>query len=63
MSNDWSEEATDDPLYADGHNFYKVEKWTKDGTRTRCRRPLQRNPPKAEAKSEYWLLPRWALLR
>ena len=24
---DWSDEATDDPLYADRRNFYKVEKW------------------------------------
>ena len=24
--------TTDDPLYADDRNFYKVEKWTKDGT-------------------------------
>jgi hypothetical protein len=27
---DWSEEQTDNPLYADDRNFYKVEKWTKD---------------------------------
>jgi hypothetical protein len=26
-------EATDNPLNADDHNFYKVEKWTKDGTK------------------------------
>ena len=31
--NDWSDEETDNPLYADDHNFYKVEKWTKDGTK------------------------------
>jgi hypothetical protein len=30
MSDDWSEE-TDDPLRADDRNFYKVEKWTRDG--------------------------------
>ena len=29
---DWSDEETDKPLYADDRNFYKVEKWTKDGT-------------------------------
>ena len=29
---DWSEEETDNPLYADDRNFYQVEKWTKDGT-------------------------------
>jgi hypothetical protein len=27
----WSEEETDNPLYADACNFYKLEKWTKDG--------------------------------
>jgi hypothetical protein len=35
MSDDWSEdwpdEETDNPLRADDRNFYKVEKWTKDG--------------------------------
>jgi hypothetical protein len=31
--NDWSDEETFDPLYADERNFYKVEKWTKDGTK------------------------------
>lgn len=30
---EWSEEETDDPLYADDRNFYKVEKWTRDGTK------------------------------
>jgi hypothetical protein len=28
---DWSDEEADNPLYADHRNFYKVEKWTKDG--------------------------------
>jgi hypothetical protein len=28
---DWSNEETDDPIYADKHNFYMVEKLTKDG--------------------------------
>jgi hypothetical protein len=28
-----SDEETNDPLIADALNFYKVEKWTKDGTR------------------------------
>ena len=32
MSN-WSDEETDDPTHADRRNFYKVEKWSKDGTR------------------------------
>ena len=26
--NDWSDEKTDDPHYADRRNFYKVEKWS-----------------------------------
>jgi hypothetical protein len=26
-----SDEETDDPLIADHRNFYKVEKWTRDG--------------------------------
>src|SRR5262249_26536227 len=28
-----SAEATNDPLIADHRNFYKVEKWTKDGSK------------------------------
>jgi hypothetical protein len=31
MSEHWSEEQTDDPRYADQRNFYKVEKWSRDG--------------------------------
>jgi hypothetical protein len=31
--NDWSDEETEEPLIADHRNFYKVEKWTKDGQR------------------------------
>jgi hypothetical protein len=31
----WSHEETDDPLYADRRNFYKVEKWSRDGQRQR----------------------------
>ena len=27
----WSHEQTDDPDYADVRNFYKVERWTRDG--------------------------------
>ena len=30
---DWSEEETDDPVSADRRNFYKVEKWSRDGLR------------------------------
>ena len=29
----WSDDETDQPLIADDRNFYKVEKWTKDGTK------------------------------
>ena len=29
----WSDEQTDDPLYADDRNFYKVEAWSRDGMR------------------------------
>jgi hypothetical protein len=31
--NNWSDEETDDPLHADRRNFYKVEKWSRDGMR------------------------------
>ena len=30
---DWSYEETDNPLSADDRNFYKIEKWNKDGTK------------------------------
>jgi hypothetical protein len=30
---DWSDEETDDPLYADDRNYYKVELWTMDEQR------------------------------
>jgi hypothetical protein len=30
---DWSDEETDDPIHADRRNFYKVEKWSRDGHR------------------------------
>ena len=30
---DISHEETSDPLVADARNFYKVEKWTRDGTK------------------------------
>jgi hypothetical protein len=29
----WSDEETEEPLIADHRNFYKVEKWSKDGQR------------------------------
>ena len=31
ISEHWSEEQTDDPHYADQRNFYKIEKWLRDG--------------------------------
>ena len=31
--NDWSDEETANLLLADDRNFYKVEKWTKDGAK------------------------------
>jgi hypothetical protein len=30
---DWANEETGDPLYADRRNFYKLEKWSRDGQR------------------------------
>jgi hypothetical protein len=30
---EWSDEETKDPLYADRRNFYKVEKWSRNGRR------------------------------
>ena len=30
---DWSDEDTDQPLLAGHRDFYKVEKWTRDGQR------------------------------
>ena len=32
-ADDWSHEETNDPLYADRRNFYKVEKRSRDGQR------------------------------
>ena len=29
--NDWSNEETEEPLLADHRNYYKVEKWSRDG--------------------------------
>jgi hypothetical protein len=33
VMSDRSDEETSEPLIADDHDFYKVEKWTKDGTK------------------------------
>ena len=30
---DWSDEETDNPRLADDRNFYKLEKWIKDGSK------------------------------
>ena len=35
-----SAEETNDPLIADNRNFYKVEKWTKDGAKVNHTRPM-----------------------
>jgi hypothetical protein len=29
----WSDEQSDNPLIADDRNYYKLEKWTKDGSK------------------------------
>jgi hypothetical protein len=29
----WSDQETDNPLLADDRNYYKVQKWTKDGAK------------------------------
>jgi hypothetical protein len=31
MPDTWSEEETDNPVYADTRGFFKVEEWTADG--------------------------------
>ena len=33
LVSDWSDKETDEPLLLDHRNFYKVEKWSKDGMR------------------------------
>jgi hypothetical protein len=30
---DWPDQETDDPHYADRRNFYKFERWSRDGLR------------------------------
>jgi hypothetical protein len=40
-----SGEETDNPLLADDRNYYKVEKWTKDGTKV-DRNALCRQQPR-----------------
>ena len=31
MADNWSHEETNDPLHAGRRDFYKVEKWSRDG--------------------------------
>jgi hypothetical protein len=45
---DWSDEETDDPLYADRRNFYKAEKWSRDGRRVEIM--LRRQQPRQGAR-------------
>jgi hypothetical protein len=37
-------EETDSPTYADDRDFYKVEKWTKDGAKVACCMPAIVSP-------------------
>jgi hypothetical protein len=48
MSDDWSQEETDDPLYADQRNFCKVEKWSRDGQRGKIVMPSKRHRVSSE---------------
>jgi hypothetical protein len=47
-----SAEETDDPPYADDQNYYKVEKWTKDGTKVD--RMLYACNNLAKARDVFW---------
>jgi hypothetical protein len=49
---DSSDEETDDPLKADEHNFYKVEKWTKDSAKVD--RMLYASNNLAKARDVFW---------
>jgi hypothetical protein len=40
MTDDWSDEETNDPQVADSRNFYKVEKWTRDAVKVDKERVL-----------------------
>jgi hypothetical protein len=50
MPVDWSDEETFDPLKADDRNFYKLEKWTRDGQGSRPH-ALCRQQPQASARN------------
>jgi hypothetical protein len=41
-TDDWSHEETGDPFHADRRNFYKVEKWSRDGLRVELVRIFER---------------------
>ena len=41
MTDDWSDEETEDPLVADTRNFSKVEKWTRDGAKAPAQAKFQ----------------------
>jgi hypothetical protein len=45
--NNWPDDETDDPVYADRRNFYKVEKWSRDGLRVELMIFAGSNPEKA----------------
>jgi hypothetical protein len=50
VMSDRSDEETDEPLLADHRNYYKVEKWTKDG---RVERMLYAGSSLSRAQSEF----------
>jgi hypothetical protein len=47
-----SDEETDNPLYANDQNYYKVEKWTKDGTKVD--RMLYASNNLGKARDVFW---------
>jgi hypothetical protein len=52
MTNDnWSHEEINDPLYADRRNFYRVEKWGRDGRAIASRKPGRRIASSARGSS------------
>ena len=55
-------EETDSPTYADDRNFYKVEKWTKDGTKVD--RLLYAGNSLAKAQELFaWAIKHWPRIR
>jgi hypothetical protein len=53
---DWSDEETEDPLYADRRNFYKVQKWSRDGLRVEshalCWQQPRQSAPRLRANGQ-----------